>query len=245
MRAPELRKPRRRFPAGSHALIVAAFILIGVCGCMPKTFITRPEFANTYGSPRVLLMPVDIELFEMTAAGMLEPKAEWTEDARANLEEALSHLLAEHDAALVRYQPSRDQTELEYTRTQLAKLHAVVGQAIVQNTGAPQALLPTMKDRFDWSLGREASALGASQGADYALFIHIRDAYESAGRVAVMLVVAIGGGNVRGAPKAGYASLVDLQTGDIIWFSRSVTGDLRQPEVARKSAQALLAGFPF
>jgi hypothetical protein len=245
MRAPELRKPRRRFPAGSHALIVATFILIGVCGCLPKTFITRPEFANTYGSPRVLLMPVDIELFEVTAAGMLEPKAEWTENARANLEEALPHLLAGHDAALVRYQPSQDQTELGYTHTQLAKLHAVVGQSIVQNTGAAQALLPTMKDRFDWSLGTEASVLGASQDADYALFIHIRDAYESAGRFVVMLAVVAMGGQPPVAVKAGYASLVDLRTGDIIWFNHSVTGDFREPEVARKSAQALLAGFPF
>jgi hypothetical protein len=192
-------------------------------------------------------MPVDIELSLMTAAGMLEPKAEWTEKARANLEETLVDFLAGHDAALVRYLPSQRRMDVEHTYTQLAKLHAVVGQAIAQNTMATQALLPTMKDRFDWSVGSEASVLGASQDADYALFVHIRDAYTSAGRAVVMLAAyVIGGVVVPGGVKAGYASLIDLRTGDIIWFShpRTATRDLREPAAARKSAQELLAGFP-
>jgi hypothetical protein len=39
---------------------------------------------------------------------------------------------------------------------------------------------------------------------------------------------------------------VDLSTGNIVWFNRlaRASGDLRDPEKARESAQALLADFP-
>jgi hypothetical protein len=46
--------------------------------------------------------------------------------------------------------------------------------------------------------------------------------------------------------QAGYASLVDLETGQVLWFNQSIsaTGDLRDEKSATASVEGLLAGFP-
>ena len=46
--------------------------------------------------------------------------------------------------------------------------------------------------------------------------------------------------------QVGFASLVDLQTGDIVWFNKisSVSGDIRELRLARDFVRTLLAGFP-
>jgi len=49
-----------------------------------------------------------------------------------------------------------------------------------------------------------------------------------------------------GGVQVGYASLVDLETGQVVWFNRlaRAQGDLREPQPARESMDALLQGFP-
>jgi hypothetical protein len=44
----------------------------------------------------------------------------------------------------------------------------------------------------------------------------------------------------------GYASLVDLRTGQVVWFNRlfSATGDLREAKPAASTVDELLTGFP-
>jgi hypothetical protein len=49
-----------------------------------------------------------------------------------------------------------------------------------------------------------------------------------------------------GGSQVGYATLVDLQTGQVLWFSSLArfSGDLREQKLAVESVDALLAGFP-
>jgi hypothetical protein len=49
-----------------------------------------------------------------------------------------------------------------------------------------------------------------------------------------------------GGQQLGFASLVDLETGNVVWFNRVLrnTGDLRNADAARETAQTLLAGLP-
>jgi len=60
------------------------------------------------------------------------------------------------------------------------------------------------------------------------------------------MTAAILGVGVPGGRQISFASLVDLDTGDIVWFNFLVsgTGDLRDPNSARDSVDSLLAGFP-
>ena len=51
---------------------------------------------------------------------------------------------------------------------------------------------------------------------------------------------------MQGGEQHGFASLVDLRSGDIVWFNRllSVVGDLRTEEPAAKTVSQLLEGLP-
>jgi hypothetical protein len=51
---------------------------------------------------------------------------------------------------------------------------------------------------------------------------------------------------VPGGQQVGFGSLVDLRTGDLLWFNRLINpaGDLRTPEPAMKAVDTLLVQLP-
>jgi hypothetical protein len=188
----------------------------------------------------VAVMPLDIELFTISAGGVLEPQAEWTAQAHENLRQAF---LTRKSALGVDFKPLDDDGDPRIES--LNRLHGAVGDAITLHRSGLYAL-PTKEGRLDWSLGEEASAIREKTGADYALFSYVRDSYASGERVAAMVIGALLGVGMAGGAQVGYASLVDLSTGQIVWFNRlsRAYGDLRDPQKAVESAQALLAEFP-
>jgi hypothetical protein len=194
---------------------------------------------------KILLMTPDIQLFELTAGGMQEPKADWTAAAKQHVRSALDKQLGRRNDVVVSYQAPADK-EAEAAHLQLVKLHETVGNTILVHKYIPALNLPTKKDKMDYSLGEGVRQLKAHQEADCALFIFLRDSYASAGRVAVIAAAAVLGVAVPGGVQLGFASLVDLETGDIIWFNRLARGygDLRTPEPANEAVTQLLAGIP-
>jgi hypothetical protein len=61
-----------------------------------------------------------------------------------------------------------------------------------------------------------------------------------------MIGMALLGIGMPGGIQVGYASLVDLETGQVVWFNRLArgTGDLREPDSAAETVEALLTDFP-
>jgi hypothetical protein len=194
---------------------------------------------------KILLMTPDIQLFELTAGGMQEPKADWTAAAKQHVRSALAKQLASRNDVIVPYEAPADR-DAEHDHLQLVKLHETVGNTILVHKYVPALNLPTKRDKMDYSLGEGVRQLKARQAADCALFIFMRDSYASAGRVAVIAAAAVLGVAVSGGVQQGFASLVDLETGNIIWFNRLVRGygDLRTPEPASEAVTQLLAGIP-
>jgi hypothetical protein len=198
------------------------------------------------GQSRILLMPTDVELQELTAGGVLEPKADWTEAAKKHLAAALREQESARKLRLVDYDEASGSAERREELHQLFKLYAAVGYGIFNHQFSGPLQLPTKAKGFDWSLGPAMQALREQYGADYALLTFVRDSYSSAGRQALKIVAALAGVGVSGGRQVGFTSLVDLETGDIVWFNRIIktTGDLRDAEGARSAAVELLAGFP-
>ena len=60
---------------------------------------------------------------------------------------------------------------------------------------------------------------------DYALFLHAEDSFASTGRVALQVLGVAGcfvgfcAPNMGGGSQFAYASLVDLRTGEVVWFN--------------------------
>ena len=84
--------------------------------------------------------------------------------------------------------------------------------------------------------------------ADYALFLYARGEYASSGRQALAVGLAVlGGGGVSTGGQAAYASLVDMRTGDIVWFNVAFTTvgtDMRKPEGAKFMVETILKDIP-
>lgn len=199
-----------------------------------------PGFTSLPTGATVAIMPADIELFSISGGGVLEPKADWTEAASKYFRTALiekKHKLGLRTVELA----EKDADDLAEINT----LHAAVAGAIAMHHFGPLSL-PTKEGKLDWSLSDAVAPVKKATGADYALFSWVRDSYASAERKAAMIGLAILGVGVAGGQQIGYASLVDLNTGQVLWFNRllRVHGDLREPASAAETVEALLNEFP-
>ncbi len=223
-------------------------VVLLMAGCvrtygLPPTQMLRQRPADA----RVLVMSPDIEIYELTAGGMLEPRADSTDAAKRQVSTALAANLGRRNVKLVEYRQPIDNPSKTHAVEQLVKLHDVVGAVISSQLTVPANLkLPTKKERLDWGLGPEVRVLREDHDADYGLFIFFRDAYSSPGRIAVIVVGILVGIPVAQGQQVGRASLVDLRTGEIIWFNllTDLSGDLRTPEAASNAVTKLLDTLP-
>jgi len=224
------------------SVCAALLFVLAACATAPTKNIEK--FTRGTSGLTVLLMPMDVELSEVSAGGVHEPKADWTEAAEKNMKTAIEKIMAGRNAKLVPYVPPAGDSASARDQRQLVKLHSVVGAGILRSEAG--LVLPTKQDKFDWTLGPDVRALKAQGDAEYALFVFVRDSYASSGRAAVIFIGVLLGVGLPGGRQLGFASLVDLRTGDIVWFNRlaRAAGDLRNPEDAQESVEELLANLP-
>jgi len=202
-----------------------------------------PGFVHLPKGAKVAIMPTDIELFSISGGGVHEPKADWTEAASKYFRNALIEKkkalglstveLAEKDAD--------DAAEIN-------SLHGAIARSIGQHHFGPLKL-PTKDGKLEWSMGESVQQIKRATDADYALFSWIRDSYASDERKAAMVAMAVltlGRAALAGGAQIGYASLVDLNTGRVLWFNRLArpSGDLRESEKAAETLNVLLEHFP-
>jgi len=225
--------------------ILLALTLISGCATTGNKS-TRSSLDTLHTTSNVLLMPVDVELSVLTAGGELEPRADWTESAKNYMNQAFIDLQRSRNSRLISYQTPEDEDPLNTQLAEIERLHGVVGQSILLHEYIQGYKLPS-KEEFNWTLGPKVQALKEeNENADYALFVFVRDSYSSSGRVAMQIAAAILGVSLQGGIQVGFASLVDLNSGEIVWFNRmfSGTGDLRTQESATETVAYLLKGLP-
>ena len=228
------------------------FVFLSATGFAQTFVLTREGESFTKGDEsRVLLMPLDIQLYEKTT-GKLQPKADWTASAVKNVTEAIQQELKTLNDTVILYKEPAEGSSAYKNHRQLIKLHETVAVSILRHQYPDYWQLPTKSGNFEWTLGQGARKLQEKFAADYGLFVHVWDSYTSAELVAIsipLIPFALLGADVPSlvlGQQVGFASLVDLQTGDIIWFNKifSVSGDVRGLRLARDFIRTLLAGFP-
>lgn len=232
-------------PFGWSKVCGAAILALSLLsGCVNTSVSHLPEFKRDE-KLRMVLMPIDVELSEMTAGGALEPKADWTAEAQKHLFAALEKAIRDRRADPISYQKIDGDAAKAHGHDQLVKLHSRIGGTVLVHHY--QLQLPNKEGKFDWTLGSEARRLREDFGSDYALFVYVRDSYTSGGRaVAVALAAVLFGVALPTGQQLGFASLVDLNDGRIVWFNRLArgTGDLRNGAAAEETVAALLSNFP-
>lgn len=222
-------------------LIVVACLLAAACTT------TNTKTAMSVSAPEagavILIVKPDVELSMLTAVGVSENRADWSLSAASSLQTALENQVKASSHTF----RSVDPQEAMGDRTgQLMRLHEAVGASIlVFEYGGLR--LPTKLAGFDWTLGEGAQALAQEYGADYALFTFARGNYASSGRVATALVMAAVGVGVPMGGQQLFTSLVDLRTGQIIWFNFGVAGahaDMREVSGATTLMGEMFADAP-
>jgi hypothetical protein len=217
--------------------------LVALAGSALAQDSLAPGFAALPLGAKVAIMPTDIELFSISAGGVAEPKADWTEAASRHFKNALVEKKKKALKLEVVELAEKDADEFE----EINGIHGAIARAIaVHHLGPGNLRLPTKDGKLDWSLGDSTRAIKKATGADYALFTWVRDSYTSGERVVTMIALALVGVGVGGGVQTGYASLVELETGRVLWFNRLMrgSGDLREADKAAETIDALLAGFP-
>ena len=223
--------------------LLVIFLIFFMYGC--SSFNTEPKYTiRTFdkNDPKILLMPVDIEICELTIAGMCEPSASWTQNSKVNIITSFKEILGKRNAVLIEYKKNNEKDQL----IQLIKLHTQIGQEIINNEYGPFEL-PTKKE-FNWSMGEKVNLLKKKYKSDYAIFIYFRDQYSSTERVLYSIVTAVLFPGIIPivCSQLAFASLVNLTNGEITWFNgyyRSFV-DVRDLEKARETVNKLFEEFP-
>src|SRR3954454_21088289 len=235
---------------------LALALSLPLIACVETRQYADTQFTPPQGDYKLLVLRPDVTVGALTTGGMVEPRADWTEQARTGIVTALraqqasrgGHLLViEHRSEL----PGVRADEL----ADVERLNAAVDESIVLHKYLGDYLPTKRRKGLDWTLGDDAVQLRRKTGYDYALFLHAEDQVASTGLVALGVIGLAGcivgfcAPNIGGANQLDYASLVDLKTGEVVWFNVVDAasqvpgikfGDLRTPEGAAQMVERLL-----
>jgi hypothetical protein len=231
----------------SHVVIAAAALLLfpSDADAQSRKSLTKQEFSfPAAGQVRVVLFRPDVNVGEQSTGGLDQPNAGWTEQARDELTAALGKAQAERNIELkLMPELTGDDGKL---MSDYRKLFKTVADSVIKHRLFELDPLPTKEEKFDWTLGEGASRLGTLGGAEYGLFFYTLDSYESASRRTARLLASTLGAEAPSEVNMGYAGLVDLKTGDLVWINVDVkmAGDVRTADGAALRITELLDGFP-
>lgn len=231
---------------------ILLLLVLAMSACSSSHMRTDAEFEvdrDLRGKSVVLVEP-SIQLYEMQASGLMEPRADWTRAARTDLPAAIESILRARQAELrPEYRVPPELDTASQPRQILALNEAVINT--IYTHSYLHVPLPTRgvarKKSLSWTLGPGVAAIREETGADYMLNVIVRDSYTSGGRAALMIAAAVLQlGILQGGQQYGVATLVDLHTGDVVWFNvmSDSLGDLRDPKGTQETAEKLLRGIP-
>ena len=239
-----------------RCVCLALLASVTLAGCVSTRQYADVEFSPPQGDYKLLVMRPDVSVGSVTTGGMVEPRADWTEQARANFITALKAQQAGRGGNVLIMEKRNSLAAVDPdTVAELERLHYAVASSIALHRYSGQ-YLPTKRGKgLDWTLGQDAVRLGQRSGMDYALFLYAEDSFASTGRVGLQVLGIAGcfvgfcAPNIGGGGQFGYASLVDLRTGEVVWFNVSQAssqiagikfGDIRTPEGAAQMVDRLL-----
>ncbi|GEO00526.1 hypothetical protein NSE01_23580 [Novosphingobium sediminis] len=230
----------------------AMFLSAGTAhaGSLLKEGFSFPEAQST----RIVVFRPDVQVGTLRSTGQDEPNVEWTEAARTNI---ANEMKSQASALGLKLEFLNDfqGTDAELFDSYRAlfvavsssvRLHGLFGDRLPTKLEPRTPENPSKRWRMDWTLGPGMSRFADLTGADYGLFFYTHDAYGSAGRKTAMIFAAMWGVAVASGVHEGYAALVNLRTGDVVWFNSDIAmgGDPREAVGATKRVGQLLAGFP-
>jgi hypothetical protein len=238
------------------AIALALALSVTLAACVQTRQFADLQFTPPQGDYDLLVLRPDVTVGSVTTGGMVEPRADWTEQARANITAALkAQQAARGGKVLVAERRTEIPSVDPQTVAEIERLNYIVAQSIVLHKYLGVYLPNKTRRGLDYTLGRDAVEFGRKSGFDYMLFLHAEDSFASTGRIALQVLGIAGcfvgfcAPNIGGGGQLAYASLVDLRTGEVVWFNVLKTGtqiagvnlgDIRTPGGAAQLVERLL-----
>jgi hypothetical protein len=241
-----------RFNIKIISLIFAA-LLISACATAPHyrshpQLNTKIEKVNT-----ITVIPLKIEVFQVSAGGVKEKMDEWSFQAKRNLLTAVEEELKLRPMLNIKslsetFMSDDRKSNLEQTS---ALFDAINSSIIVHTYGLPEWRFPEKITGFDYSLGPDVRELSGQ--TDALLFVRGADNISTAGRKALQVGSVILGAlvGVQVTPMLGITvvslALVDANTGEMLWYNYQGSGgvnDLRNPINTTAMVMDILKDFP-
>ena len=234
--------------------IALALVVTAGCAGPVKNASVHQSIAGKSEHPmprKMLLLPADIRVHEVSAGGIVEKVDDWTDQANGHAAKAIRQIGASGNLFQVKEMPAlapEDKAALE----QHVALYELVAVSADFSRSGPFAPWRERARNFDYTLGPGLQKLAESGDIDAAVVVIGSDYISSAGRKAQMalgvLAAALLGAAVIPQGGISYVSVgvVDLRSGDLLWFStnRGPQNDLREESNVQNTLARLFKEYP-
>lgn len=221
-------------------------VLLTACAQTIPSFRANYKFVESpqvYAPKKVVVLPVDIIIKEVTAGGVAEEVPDWSKQGSTNVRAALNKYFRSNTEKKIQLldAPNLAGRDLDNLNQHLALYRRVAGAVVTQTYGYAPWLHKIQK--FDYTLGNGLQSLAQRTGADSAVIVVGEDEVSTAGRkLAAFLLDSVSYGH-----SFLSAAIVNLHTGDIMWFNYAFqykSTDLRDADDALKLVRMLFAPYP-
>jgi hypothetical protein len=229
-----------RIGGGCAALVLSA------CLTLPAVGADKPQEKAPAAPPiKVLLLPVDFDVLEMSASGIVEPVPADTQAAETALTESAARVLRASNRFQIIDMPAMSDEEKELLKEHMA-LYKLTANNAAQMIRMGGPAWKAKQKNFDYSIGDGLKFLIERSGADSAVVVAGAKMSASGGRVAMFILLAAAGVAIPLGGAQGTGGLIDLDTGRILWLEDSAVfkGDLGEKVNADGAMWSLLGKYP-
>ena len=241
-------QPDARIPSGVRVL--GLMILGSVAGCASLPGYVHPSFKpeQIQDTRKVFIAPLDMQFFEISAGGVPEKVKGWGDQANTVVLTATREELRRRTQMDAMELPDLDEAERRALERATAMFRRVADQIAAVKESNDESWTKRAHE-LEFTIGNELRPLARRVGADAILFVDGMDYVSSIGRRIMFVVTTLVFGLPVLPPGTSYlqAGLVDLNSGEVLWFGRdySVTlGDLREAGTAAKLVGGMFASYP-
>jgi len=229
---------------GAALLLAASVMAMPALAAMSAI---NPAFSqNLEARPKkVVLLPPQVFVYELSAGGVPTRMAEWEATARDNLVTAATRQAQNSRLFELVPAPPLAPADLDQLDAHIGLYDRVAQSVFVYGRGEQDAWAHK-KNEFDYTVGPGLAFLREQTGADAALIILGSDFISSSERKAAFVVGLLLGVALPLGQAFMTTGLVDLKTGDVQWmsFDSSASMDSRNPTDVDDLVRALYQTYP-
>jgi hypothetical protein len=230
-------------------LLLALLLVSLLAGCASSRTYTAAHNGEPPATPKkILLLPPEVRMLEVTAGGIAEIVEEWSKKANENLIAALKERVRTKQMFEIVEMPALSPEEQEILDQHTAMYEVVASNAYQFGMLRDDSWTERSKE-LNYTVGSGLRFLADETGADAALFIVGFDSVSTTGRRLLFVVTTIMFGLPVIPPGLSYvaAGLVDLRSGKLLWQSYDYgigRLDLRDPADVQSLTASVLETYP-